>query len=70
LLSHSTCFHILNYLYRYNEALRFHPPGSVACGALDVSQLVEIPMSPHPTVGLCRLNQVDPCPITYSLSNP
>jgi hypothetical protein len=21
-------------------------------------------------VGLCRLNQVDPCPITYSLSNP
>jgi hypothetical protein len=22
------------------------------------------------TVGLCRLNQVDPCPITYNLSNP
>jgi hypothetical protein len=22
------------------------------------------------TVGLCTLNQVDPCPITYSLSNP
>jgi hypothetical protein len=22
------------------------------------------------TVGLCRLNQVDPYPITYSLSNP
>jgi hypothetical protein len=21
-------------------------------------------------VGLCRLNQVDPCPITYNLSNP
>jgi hypothetical protein len=21
-------------------------------------------------VGLCTLNQVDPCPITYSLSNP
>jgi hypothetical protein len=21
-------------------------------------------------VGRCRLNQVDPCPITYSLSNP
>jgi hypothetical protein len=21
-------------------------------------------------VGLCRLNQVDPCPIAYSLSNP
>jgi hypothetical protein len=23
-----------------------------------------------PVVGLCRLNQVDPYPITYSLSNP
>jgi hypothetical protein len=21
-------------------------------------------------VGLCRLNQVDPCPITFNLSNP
>jgi hypothetical protein len=23
-----------------------------------------------PPVGRCRSNQVDPCPITYSLSNP
>jgi hypothetical protein len=25
---------------------------------------------PGPGVGLCTLNQVDPYPITYSLSNP
>jgi hypothetical protein len=24
----------------------------------------------YSVVGLCRLNQVDPYPITYSLSNP
>ena len=46
-----------------NKALKFHPPGSIACGALDVSELVEIPMSTHPT-GLktvrCRLNGCEP----------
>jgi hypothetical protein len=25
---------------------------------------------PSSEVGMCTLNQVDPCPITYSLSNP
>jgi hypothetical protein len=28
------------------------------------------PGSPASAVGLCKLNQVDPLPITYSLSNP
>jgi|AntAceMinimDraft_1070359.scaffolds.fasta_scaffold44464_2 hypothetical protein len=32
-----------------NKAMRFHSPGCMASGALDVSQLVEIPMSTHPT---------------------
>ena len=42
-----------------DKAMRFHPIGSVATGALDVDSLVRIPLAIHPT-GLrtvsCRLN--------------
>ena len=42
-----------------DKAMRFHPIGSVATGALDVDSLVHIPLARHPT-GLrtvsCRLN--------------
>ena len=44
------------------KTLRFHPPGTIECGALDVSDLVEIPLTTHPT-GLktvrCRLNRCE-----------
>ena len=55
-----------------NKFLKFHPPGSIACGALDVSDLVEIPMSVHPT-GLktvrCRLNGCEPFPAIVDMGS-
>ena len=42
-----------------NKTLAFHAPGTIACGAVDVDDLVEIPLKTHPT-GLklvrCSLN--------------
>ena len=48
-----------------DKAMRFHPIGSVATGALDVESLVAVPLARHPT-GLrtvsCRLNGCEPFP--------
>jgi hypothetical protein len=35
-----------------------------------VYQIMHTLSKAYVEVGLCRLNQVDPCPITYNLSNP
>ena len=54
------------------KTLRFHPPGTIECGALDVSDLVEIPLATHPT-GLktvrCRLNGCEPFPAIVDMGS-
>ena len=61
-----TLFHQFECEFDFTDkALRFHPPGSVACGAVDASDLVAIPLGTHPT-GLrtvqCALNGGAPFP--------
>ena len=61
-----TLFHQFECEFDFTDkALRFHPPGSVACGAVDASDLVAIPLGTHPT-GLrtvqCVLNGGAPFP--------
>jgi hypothetical protein len=50
-------------LQRYNTALH-------DAAWEDQRKAMQAAMRARKGVGLCTLNQVDPCPITYSLSNP
>jgi hypothetical protein len=40
------------------------------CAATNGVRLASGKVMKADVVGLCTLNQVDPCPITYNLSNP
>jgi hypothetical protein len=65
LLSHSTCT-------AYTPG---RTPLSVVSSGVSTKTIKEIlekyvEQTTNDKVGLCTLNQVDPCPITYNLSNP
>jgi hypothetical protein len=51
----------LQLVCRYNEGCPY-PTDAWKVGSVEEEGYI--------AVGLCRLNQVDPYPITYSLSNP
>ena len=55
-----------------NKVMKLHKPGTIKCGAVDVLDLVEIPMATHPT-GLktvaCRLNKCEPFPAIVDMGS-
>jgi predicted aspartyl protease len=54
------------------KTIRLHPRGAIACGALDVAGLIEVPLATHPT-GLktvrIRLNGCEPFPAVVDMGS-